>query len=533
MDLKFYLSLLLRRLHYVILFLIVGAGVGGALAVLLPPRFHAEARLVVEAEQIPGELAASTVQTEASEQLEIIQQRILTREKLLEMANRLQIYAPIDGRVPERMEADDIVEDLRERISMVTTGGATGGRALQATIVTVSFDAPTAQMAAAVTNEVVTLILAENVGMRTRVASQTLDFFEQEVDRLDQELSVRNAAILSFKEANSEALPDSLDFRRSQMAAEQERLLQLEREEGGLKDRRARLVELYEATGGVGAVVPGQPQTPEQRQLQALRDQLSSALAVLSPQNPKVRVLETQITAQEAIVAAQLAAQGGAVAASGQQLSAYDIQLADIDGQLGQIALQKDQIIAAMEALRATIEATPGNAITLDTLERDHANVRAQYDAAVVAKSRAETGEMIETLAKGQRISIIEQAVAPREPVSPNRPVVAAAGIAGGLMLGLGLVLLLEVLNQAIRRPIELTNKLGITPFGVLPYMTSRVETRHRRMRIAFVMLAILVLVPAILWGIHAQIMPLDLLLDRIMRQFSQVLPAAALTAFA
>ena len=43
-------------------FTILGAAVGGAFAVLLPPIYRAEARLVVESEQIPGNLASSTVQ---------------------------------------------------------------------------------------------------------------------------------------------------------------------------------------------------------------------------------------------------------------------------------------------------------------------------------------------------------------------------------------------------------------------------------------------------------------------------------------
>ena len=94
---------------------------------------------------------------------------------------------------------------------------------------TVSFDAPTAAMSAAVTNEMVTLILKENVEIRTNVAGQTLEFFEQEVARLDAELTTLGAKILEFQEANLESLPDSLDFRRSQQAAAQERLLQMDR----------------------------------------------------------------------------------------------------------------------------------------------------------------------------------------------------------------------------------------------------------------------------------------------------------------
>ena len=93
----------------------------------------------------------------------------------------------------------------------------------------VSFEAPTAVLSATVTNEVVTLILQENVEIRTSVAGQTLEFFTEEVARLDQELATRGAEILAFQERNLEALPDSLEFRRQQQSAAQERLAQVER----------------------------------------------------------------------------------------------------------------------------------------------------------------------------------------------------------------------------------------------------------------------------------------------------------------
>jgi uncharacterized protein involved in exopolysaccharide biosynthesis len=503
------------------------SALGITVARLLPTVYLAEARLVVESEQIPDELAASTVRTEAVEQLQIIQQRILTRDTLIEMANRLQIYAPAPGEIVQVMSADDIVEDLRKRIAIVTTGGAQARGPVQATLVAVSFEAPSAALAASVANEVVTLILKEDVAMRTNVARQTLDFFEQEVARLDQELTQRGAVILAFKEKNQEALPDSLEFRRNQQAVEQERLLQITRDESELRDRRDRLVLLHGATGRTD--FNNVAETPEQRDLQALQDELSRDLSVLSPQNPKIKLLEAQIAGLEKIVAEQ--AVGTAVAEDGRELSAYDIQLADLDGQLAFMTEQKNQIATTMAALQSSIEATPGNAIALETMERDYANVRAQYDLAVQNKGRAETGEIIEALSKGQRITVIEQAIAPREPASPNRPLIAAGGVGGGMALGLGLVALIEFLKAGIRRPADLTAGLGITPFATLPYLRTRWEIRRRRALIGFAFALALIGIPAGLWAVHTYVTPLDLLIENAMPRFSLLLganPAAA-----
>jgi uncharacterized protein involved in exopolysaccharide biosynthesis len=514
MDFRFYLSLFLRRLPYFLLAVVICSVIGVTLARFLPPVYRAEARLVVENEQIPDELAASTVRTEATEQLQIIQQRILTRDRLLEMANRLQIYGPDQTTSTGRMDPDEIVEDLRERIQIVTTGGGGARGQAQATLVSVSFEAPTAAMSAAVTNEVVTLMLEENIAMRTTVAGQTLDFFSQEVERLDKELSRQGAEILAFKNANKDALPDSLDFRRTQQSAAQERLLQLDREEAVLKDRRTRLVQIYEQTGQVDAG-PAANQTPEQRQLSDLQDQMVQMLSVLSPENPRVKMLASQIEALEKTVAGQLAAGGQTAASEG--LSVYELQLADIDGQLSFIETQRAQIRDELDALRVSIEATPGNAITIDTLDRNYANTRTQYDLAVANLARAQTGDVIEALAKGQRISIIEQAIAPREPESPNRPLIAFGGVAAGIALGLGVVLLLELLNTAIRRPQDIVTKLGIAPFGTLPLMRTPGQARRRRAVIVAVFAVVILAIPAALWAVDTYYRPLDLLLNQLM----------------
>ena len=338
------------------------------------------------------------------------------------------------------------------------------------------------------------------------VAEQS-DFIEQEVARRT------HAAV---KEANKEALPDSLEFRRSQQAAAQERLLQIGRDEAALADRRQGLVAIYEATGSIAAPNADE-MTAEARQLKTMRDQLGATLAVLSRQNPKVKILESQIAALEKIVAEQTVT-NAPLAPAGKVLSPLDLQLADIDRQIDFLTDLKAQITTELGALRVSIEATPGNSIALDTLDRDYANSRQQYDQAVANKARAETGDTIEALSKGQRISVIEQAIAPREPSSPNRPLIAGAGVALGLLGGIGLIVLIELLKGAVRRPADITARLGITPFATLPYMRTAAQIRRRRTVIGLGFALVVMAIPAGLWLVHTRIMPLDLLLDQMMQ---------------
>lgn len=519
MDLSFYLRLFIRRLPYFLFFLALGTAAGVTVAAILPASYSSEATLVIENEQIPGELAASTVQTEAAEALQIIRQRILARERLLDLADDYDVYGQDASRQSEEMTPDAIVNDLRRRISIQTSGGGGRGQA-QATIVSVGFNAPVARLSAEVANEVVSQILEENLSLRRGAASETLDFFESEVERLDRALAVRESRLLAFQEENLDALPESLPFSRQRQTAVQERLTQLQREESALRDRRNRLVTLFESTGEVVSV-DNRPLSNYEVLLSQSREELALARIMLADDNPRIRALEARVQSIGNLVAEEQAAKSGQTTASGgAPPSSYEIQLADIESQLASVAEQKDRMQEQLEVVEALIAETPANAMRLGSMQRDFEAIRQQYEQAVASRARAATGDVIENLSKGQRITVIEPAVAPSKPTSPNRPLIAAAGTGAGLAMGLGLIVLLEFLNTSIRRPEDLQTSLGFVAFGTLPLMRTRSQIRRKRAMMGLALLVVAAGVPAGLWHLNANVIPLELVIENLLSKF-------------
>jgi polysaccharide biosynthesis transport protein len=237
----------------------------------------------------------------------------------------------------------------------------------------------------------------------------------------------------------------SLDFRRARQTTLQERLLQIERELAGLRDRRDRLVAFYNRTGRVE--VAADTATPEQRRLRELQNELASALLVFSQDNPRIRILRNQIAALETSISDQSLTATDETGA----MNMFEFQLTDIEGQIEYTAAQKADIEAEIEALRISIEATPANMVTLSSLERDYANIQAQYNQAVTRRAQARVGERIEAQSRGQRITVIEPATPPEQPAKPNRRAIATAGVGGGAALG-AVVALIELLKKTSAR---------------------------------------------------------------------------------
>ena len=486
---------------------VVLCSLGGVAAALLAPAVYvASAVLVVEAEKIPDELAASTVETRALEHLHIIEQRVLSREVLTDLAADLGLLRGQD--------VDAAIEGLRARIGFDVTGDARGA---EATLLALSVEGPSPREAAALANELVTLVLAEDVAMRTSVARQTLDFFSEEVARLEQELSQGAEGLLAFREEHRDALPDSLPFRRTRHGLLVEQLEDLDARQDEVEALHRRQVRLHRAIHGVEStasdsarVAPEDPNpahlSTERRRLRNLRAQRDA----LPEDDPARGGFDDRIASLERLLGADEAEA---------RTSAYERRIDDYLDEIADLEDRRARAVAEIAELQRSIDATAGLSVQLETLERDQHNRRARYDEALQALAVAETGDAIESLSKGQRVAVIEQAVPPRRPDRPNRAKLAAGGVAGGVALGLALVAALVLLTSDLRRPADLTRGLGIEPFGTLPYIAVASERRRTRRRAAAGAAGAVALLLAAAGGVHLALVPLDLLASAVARE--------------
>ena len=102
------------------------------------------------------------------------------------------------------------------------------------------------------------------------------------------------------------------------------------------------------------------------------------------------------------------------------------------------------------------------------TKARDLAN-----KAADVFKSRAKELMKIET------VEIVDTAILPDSPVKPKRARNIAISGFIGLMLGLGLIFLLEYMDNTIKTPEDVEKYLGLPVIGAIPVMDNEKEANR------------------------------------------------------
>lgn len=502
-----------RYLYFVVPFVLVFAIVV-VVAYALPRSYEAKATILIESQRIPSELASTTITASPSERIKVIEQRLFARDNLLSIASKFSLYNS-EGRRDN--SPSEIVDFMRDAIEIKQIGVATSRRNTQVIGFDVTFLYTNATLAARVTNELVTSILSQNLETRLSRAAETSDFFQQQLGNLEKKLLAVENQIAAYKRDNETALPDTLAIRREKLT-----------EISANIDAIGRQITLSEqAENGAGSTGGAEAQQLAFRlQSQELNyDAFVERRELLAPLLEKGFVsqrtmddLDRQIAQAEIEIAAvksQMAQQGFT---------------ADPDTRLKLLQSQKVEFERRADDLRKSISRTPSVEVELAAMVREYENLRAEYTQTKAKLTDAEIGEKLEQDRQAERFEVLEQATTPEEPTKPNRIQIVAAGGAGAMALGAGLVLLLEFLDKSVRTASDLERRLQLRPIAVIPYVTTR---RERIRRFANRVLAVCILLTVVVGALaaaHLFITPLDIYAERMWQKVQPLLPISLLS---
>src|SRR5262245_23165437 len=93
LDPQYYYEILKKRIFFLAVPFIIIFAAGFSTAMLWPPTFLSEGKILVESQQIPTDLVRPTVTATAKERLQVIEQRVMTRDNLLTIMDKYQLFA--------------------------------------------------------------------------------------------------------------------------------------------------------------------------------------------------------------------------------------------------------------------------------------------------------------------------------------------------------------------------------------------------------------------------------------------------------
>jgi succinoglycan biosynthesis transport protein ExoP len=525
-----YLSILKRRGWIMVATFVVLFATAVAVAILLPAVYRSTGTILIESPQIPVDLVQATVTSYADERIEVIKQRVLTRENLLRIIAKYKLFADAG---PTSTPSDQI-DEIRKSIAVeLVNANVRPGAKVSGTIAfRVSFESERAEVAQAAANDLVTLFLNENVKVRTDRATQTTEFLTQESEKLKQELSRLDSQIAAYKQEHGKALPENAAVSVAAMQRVESDLRQVERDHASAQEE-LRAVESERASA-----VLYQPQAQIQMQsailssaateLQRARAELARLNAIYTENHPDVRATKRRLEGLEQTVAAESTSSPAsgtptkaANPAAEAMISKLDTRAVTLRERIKLLSTQQATLRGRLVQMEGELLKSPQVERGLAALARDYQGAQRKFEEINAKKMTAQVSESLEGDQKAERFTILEPPVLPDRPVKPDRRKVIALGFFLACAGAAGIVILLETLLGTIRGVEAISAIVGMRPLVIVPVIPVAAEEGQRRRLYIQLAAGLSLTVGAALAAVHFLYLPLDLLLMKIILRLS------------
>ena len=218
----------LRRRWRVIVRVAVVVVIAALFYALQSPRLYQAIEVIqIEQPKVSNELAPGVGESASARQFQQIQQRLFTREGILEVTDKLGLFDNAPG-----LSATDRVNLMRGSVQIESVAAARDGFADDGSLAIVSITAFMSDPVAArdVAHEFAQRTLDLSVSERLETAQQTLDFFKLQEDALNKEIVAIEDEREAYRNQNGLSIPGSIDFQRSELSALNASLLEVEQQ---------------------------------------------------------------------------------------------------------------------------------------------------------------------------------------------------------------------------------------------------------------------------------------------------------------
>tara|TARA_A100001015_G_scaffold298910_1_gene382288 strand:+ start:570 stop:2348 length:1779 start_codon:yes stop_codon:yes gene_type:complete len=539
----------------------------------LPAIYRSTATILIEQQEIPKDLARSTITSFADQRLNVINQRVMTTSNLFKIINEFGLYKDLLDKKPR----EEVLEEIRAAIMMDIISADVidprSGRPTQATIAfNISFDHESPEMTQKVANEITNLFLNENIKQRTRNAQEATEFLREEADKLSQKMVQLDAELAEFKTGNIEKMPDMISMNLSMIDRAERQLQDLETRLSLLEDRKVyiqtQLLDmdpdstLYSEEGEIiyspkdrlkvlrvsltrlrGMYTEDHPDVVRLlREIQALEDEhdvtvnndaLYESIALLqaklldlqakySPDHPDIVRTSKEIEALEDKLLEQDYQDADVKQASNDVTNPAYIQFTGqidaIDTEVSMLQEIRQRTMRKLEGLEQRIMESPELERKYRSLSRDYASSQSKYLEITAKLNEAKIGESLELGNQSEKFTIIEPPLVPERPIRPNRALFLVLGLILALIVGFVAILTKEALDDALYDTKSVLHLTGMMPIATLPRVRNTEETSRAKKMRNLIIAAYLLAIITVIMLVHYLYMPLDVMYYKLLR---------------
>lgn len=314
-------------------------------------------------------------------------------------------------------------------------------------------------------NTLVRLYIEAETSSKKAASSDANAFLNEQIAEQNKKMAEIEAEVSQFK--NSKRAEITLDagqlFREISQA--QQKLFDLQLRRKQLEEERKYVVSATD---------------PSRMKLAALVKRLDELRAQYTESYPEIVNVKSQIEALEEEL-------------KGQKIPHSQLMVSrevwKIDAELRAIQENEASVRRHMAENKDLLASIPSSKNLLEKLEATRATQKSTHDLLAMRNNQVEMSMQMGLQEIGAKFKVIDPAITPLKPVSPNRKKLLMLSIIAGLAGGAGLLMLFEKLDNTVKL-VDSLKPLGIPIMAVIPLIKSIEEVqeeRHHDMKIALV----------------------------------------------
>ena len=464
-----YFDILKRRKKSLILPALIVFSIAVLIILIYPPVYRSTATILIEEQEIPTAYVQTTITGFAEQRLQSLNQRIMSSTKLLEIANRFNIYQDLK----KKETVEDIVKTMRKDITFSTisvdiTNPQRGGGPAPITIAfTLSYEGRDPQTVQQVASVLSSLFLEENLKVRQEKALGVSKFLAMETAAVQKQLAEVDSKIAKYKEKHSLELPELLQMNVASIDRVESEMDKLRQQSTSLREKENYLRSQL-------STVPRDDATL----LKELRVKLAQLKGKYSEKHPDVIKTNREIAGLRnrnggSGSTVQDQADNPAYVNLASQLAGVQAEIEMARRQISEMSRKRDEYYRRMEA-------TPKVEQSYRALLAERNSVQLKVDDLVKKSLEAKTAHGLERERMGERFTIIDPARLPEKSVKPNIPAILSIALFLGIGMGVGMVSLQENNDRSARDPKTLFAITQVPVLAAIPYIITEKEIRER-----------------------------------------------------
>jgi uncharacterized protein involved in exopolysaccharide biosynthesis len=544
---------------------------GTSIALILPPIFISKATILIEEQQIPESYVQSGLTGFVEERVEMITQRILNRPTLLKIVKQYNLYSEME----DRYTSEEILEKFKnsiivENINAELQSRKTGKPIASAVAFSIAYEGRDPISTQKVTEKLASLYLELETKRRESRSNVTTQFLNNELQNIKKQIQAYENKISKFKKSHIGELPENNSV-NLQIVDRLER--NVDHINTRLRELEERKISLQGQLTGVDplnpVIIDGEKvaMNPKER-LKRLYIELISLQSSLSEKHPDVKRLKREIR--------ELESQIGKTDSSVEKikrLNELKVRLAELQGkydpqhpdvikvsnEVNSLSLEVDKIIADARIQKTSIE-NPDNPVyislltqitacnaeiksllqekksKLDDIEkyqrkidnspivekeyselrRGYDNTQRKYDEIYGKYTQAKVTQELEASDQSERFILKSPAYLPEKPYKPNRGAIILISLLVALIMGMGVALSRESLDNSIKTIEEIKSITDLPVLSSISLIVTKEEKRSKRNGLLLWSFAVIISIGVALILIHQFVIKMDIILSKL-----------------